>query len=79
MFWPITSYSLHNHFLFSERCHSLCSSLPLNIPKVDFVFVESSFSPRSGKAGGNSPGSWADLLVTGHLVLKHRGERGMKK
>lgn len=47
--------------------------------KVDFVFVESSFSTRSGKAGGNSPGPRADLSVTGHLVLKDRGERGMKK
>lgn len=38
--------------------------------KVNFVFVESSFSTRFGKAGGNSPGSQVDLSVTGHLVLK---------
>lgn len=31
VYWPITSYSLHKHFLFPERCHCLCSLLPLNV------------------------------------------------
>lgn len=34
---------------------------------------------RSGKAGGNSPGSLADPIVTAHLVLNQREESRVKK
>lgn len=58
-------------------CHSLHFD---NAKCILSPIPEESYScqPRSGKAGGNSPGFLSDPTVTAHLVLKQREESTVK-